>query len=218
MIYTNNFKQLASKNLKIEKVSDKYFAWYTPTIWFRKFKSLGSPSEVMETYYDKGSKSFLEKAHTLSWEEIEQEKADWAKFTWKTYVIEINWVKYPFYKTFKKVYDVTIKLEEDTNINRYKDVYWIDNEVIIQWISASKLWAILENVLEVEVPLGDNWFPLRDWEEGFIDKLAETTFKFTVRWEGLATKYTWKEAKFTPKASWIEPMKWDINIDDLPFN
>jgi hypothetical protein len=30
----------------------------------------------METYYDKGSKSFLEKAHTLSWEEIEQEKAD----------------------------------------------------------------------------------------------------------------------------------------------
>ena len=211
MIYTNNLKQFKGQAIKITKVSPFYFSGYTPHTWFRTYLPTDDKFGMMEKKWNKEQRTFEQIPVKLSFETIAQTKADGTPFEWKTFVIEVDGIKYPFFKTFKKVYDITINTETEQSILKYKDVYEFGNEITIQGVWAGKLWQILENVVEVEIPLWDNGFPMRDWEEEYVHKLVDVSFKFTVRGEWLATKYTWKEAKFATKQteSKIETLEGD---------
>lgn len=213
MTYTNNLKQFANTPMKIEKASAFYYTGYDATV--EKFYTI-IPTEdkmtVLRKEWNKDERKFTETPISLTWEEMTMKKADGkTEYTAETYVIEIEGKKYPFYKFFKKVYDLSIELEKEQELIKYKDVTEFDDKAIIQGVWVGKICWILEDVLDLNLPRDDNGFLNKGGEEGFLEALEWAEFKFTVKGQGLGTKYTWKEAKFNKQAetSWIKSMEWD---------
>ncbi len=234
MIYTNNLIQFAKQTLKIKGVQKKgatdfYYTGYTPAMGFRTMIPTEDKMVFLCKFWKKNEETdkneLKEEMVSLTWEAIEMEKADKSLYTAETYVIEFNWIKYPFYKTFKKVYDLKILLEQEQEVNKYKDkktgemVTEFGNEVLLENVWASKIAGIQEDVLELELEY-DGEYRKKGSEEKFLSSLDWISFKFTVKWSGKWTTYIWKEASFKAKTSveWkVETLEGDISVEDLPF-
>lgn len=126
-----------------------------------------------------------------------------------------------FFKTYKKVFDMKVELEEPIQVNKYKDLYELTDEVVIQQVGSAKVKDLVGALSDYEIPLqkgkdragNEAIVPEYDYEDNAVALLKDKAFSFTVVGEGLDTKYTYKEKPFLQKET-----KEGVNeFGDLPF-
>lgn len=134
------------------------------------------------------------------------------------------------YKAFKKVFDIDIAPSLDADFKVYdstikQDVsatFGLGNTFTLKAVSASRVIGMIEALeLDSDVVLVDgkdktgNPAKVRpyDFEDAIVPNLAGKFIKFKVRWEGMDTRYTFKEA---PSFS-IELDSPTISVEDIPF-
>lgn len=120
-----------------------------------------------------------------------------------------------FFKTYKKVFDVTFETEQEQTIKDEKKWEIVDYSFTLQWLSAYKLQEIMRATKIEDVPVDENGKEQFDWEDEFLKDMEWVFFKFNVTWTWLDTKYTFKEVK--PFGGIKEITKDEISIEDCPF-
>lgn len=166
-------------------------------------------------------------------EEMELREKKWNK---ETRVFEFHKVKDKldgeFWKTYKKVFDISVIVGEEAEMSTYDKLekrniankFPGGTEVVLQEMPASRVRGLLESLdLDNGVQLvsgkdkAGNVAMVKpyDWEDEYKEKLVGVFFKYSVKGEGLDTKFIFKEGKeFNPEALANEVQ--DKAFDDAP--
>ncbi len=206
-VYTSNLRQFAGKTLKVITSYPAYRAGgleINGKFVFRKFYACEPSNEEVVTAIT-----------TPTW------KPEWREVVWVDKKQQYNKVKLPddFYKTYKKVFDLEVELEEEQEIIKYKDVKDLWDIVVIQQVSSSKVKDLIDTLTDFDIPLIEGkkrdgtmgMIPEYDYEDKAKDELNWKSFTFKVVGEGLETKYTYKEKAFNKKT------KAKDLFEDMPF-
>lgn len=228
-----HFRSLAWKTLKVEKIYNFYRqGWLENEKKFRTFVYF--PSRIA----DEVIISWDERAKVVEGETMELREKFWdsdlKKFIYKKVNEPINLA---FYKLFKKVIDLEFTCASDFKHETWsKELKKNVPDIVSAWevfsidaISSSRIKTMLDDFdLADDVPLIDwkdklgNPAKVReyDWEESRRKRLEGVYFTFKVTWEGIDSRYRFKEAApFVVESAIEKDFKIDtpISIEDIPF-
>lgn len=137
-----------------------------------------------------------------------------------------------FYKTFRKVFDVDVAPSATAKFNIWdaslqKEIeieFGLGNTFTLRSVPSSRVIGMIEALeLDSNVELVDGKDKLGnpakvrpfDFEDNLVDELQGKYVKFKVRWEGIDTRYQFKEGK---QFDIVPPTQSEwISIEDLPF-
>lgn len=178
-----HLRSLAKTDLKITAVYPAYRSWGL-LVWdkfiWKTFKVDKESWKFMEQKWDENKKPYLVSM---------TEKMD------KT-----------FFQTYKKTFDVAFETANIITIDDGKKEF-TDNQFTIP-VKASKLKDIMRVFIE-DIPM--DWDrEAFDWEDNFTQNLVWNFIRFTVTWQWLDTKYTYKEWKAFTSSELAD-------VADLPF-
>lgn len=175
--YTSGIRQFSGDTFQIKEVYPAYRAGGVELpdgkFQFRTFKYF--PVDERESVFS-GDPEILAKASADATPKMELREQKWNDVEKKFEFIRVKGkLDGDFFKTYKKVYDVSIRLDGVKKIHRYKEVYEENDEVVLQGVSASKLKDILRNVADVNPPMVNGkdkagnpaMVEAFDWEENY---------------------------------------------------
>lgn len=132
------------------------------------------------------SKNKMETFVMVDWD-WKQKKRD----NWEFIIVDGS----PDFAVHKKVYDVEIELSEPNKFTINDEVKFLDKFTVplSAWLIGEMMKATIAFGKEIPQNNGRDKY---DWEEEYIKDFIWQSLVFSVSWEGIGTKYTFKEAKF----------------------
>lgn len=121
-----------------------------------------------------------------------------------------------FFKVYKKVFDVVVKLDKKVTIKEKRGDMVTEvsgDEFVVKALGTGKLQKMLDADFDIVVPEDENGKRPFDWEDDLVKKLEGSKFKMKVTGQGLDTSYTFqlisraeqKELEKTPEEKLDEP-------------
>lgn len=219
-VYTSDIRQFNKMNFKIEDVFPMYRTWFVKIGDSGKFRTFKLFPKSDTKVLVQGDSELLmmkeEKRTPEEWREQIWNKED-RVFEFHKGTVKID---KDFYQNFKKVFDISILLEKEIEVKKYKDVTDISDEVVLSWVGSGKIKNMIRTLVDEEIPMVDGKdrttgekikVEAYDFEDTMKDLLKGKFCQMKITWVGMDTKYIfvpWKE---------FDKKEEESILDSIPF-